>query len=62
MTTLNSVVLGLVQGISEFLPVSSTGHLVLIHSLFGTTEYDLAFDAVLHLPTIIAGTVPIMRA
>ncbi len=54
MTTLNSVVLGLVQGISEFLPVSSTGHLVLIHSLFGTTEYDLAFDAVLHLATILA--------
>lgn len=54
MSTLNSIVLGFVQGIAEFLPVSSTGHLVLIHSLFGTSEYDLAFDAVLHLATILA--------
>ncbi|MEX0913070.1 MAG: undecaprenyl-diphosphatase UppP [Candidatus Paceibacterota bacterium] len=54
MSTFSGVILGFVQGITEFLPVSSTGHLVLIHSLFGAGEYDLAFDAVLHLATILA--------
>jgi undecaprenyl-diphosphatase len=54
MSTFSSVILGLIQGFTEFLPVSSTGHLVLIHSIFGTREYDLAFDAVLQLATILA--------
>ncbi|PIR85653.1 undecaprenyl-diphosphatase, partial [Candidatus Kaiserbacteria bacterium CG10_big_fil_rev_8_21_14_0_10_44_10] len=36
------------------LPVSSTGHLVLLHSVFGAGESDLAFDAVLQLATVLA--------
>lgn len=55
MTTIESIVLGVLQGATEFLPVSSTGHLILIRSLFGiSNEYALAFDAVLHLATAAA--------
>lgn len=45
---------GLVQGLTEFLPVSSSGHLVLIPALLGIDEPDLATSAVLHLGTLLA--------
>lgn len=54
MSLFSSVILGLVQGLTEFLPISSSGHLILMHSIFGTSEYDLAIDAVLQLGTILA--------
>lgn len=54
MDVLNNVWFGLLQGLTEFLPVSSTGHLVLLHSFFGTGANDLAFDAVLQLATVLA--------
>jgi undecaprenyl-diphosphatase len=51
MTTLHAVVLGLVQGATEFLPVSSSGHLVLVPALLGWPDQGLAFDAAVHLGT-----------
>ena len=55
MVYLPAILLGLVQGLTEFLPISSSGHLVLAHALFGAvSENDLAFDAVLHLATAMA--------
>lgn len=52
MSIFESIILGIVQGLTEFLPVSSTGHLALMHEVLGVSgEYGLAFDAILHLAT-----------
>lgn len=48
------LVLGLVQGLTEFLPVSSSGHLILVPKLLGWPDQGLAFDTVLHLGTLAA--------
>jgi undecaprenyl-diphosphatase len=50
---LSAIILGAVQGLSEFLPISSSGHLALIPHLLGV-ETGLAFDTVLHIGTLIA--------
>ncbi|MDL1968377.1 MAG: undecaprenyl-diphosphate phosphatase [Deltaproteobacteria bacterium] len=54
MEPLQSVMLGIVQGLTEFLPVSSSGHLVLLQNLFGIREPELLFDISLHIGTLIA--------
>ncbi|MDP3804902.1 MAG: undecaprenyl-diphosphate phosphatase [Candidatus Omnitrophota bacterium] len=51
MTIWQAVILGAVQGITEFFPISSSGHLVVLQSLFGLKE-SLAFDVFLHLGTL----------
>ncbi len=55
MDIFSAVILGIVQGLTEFLPVSSTGHLILMHTLLGVeNENSLAFDAILQLATVLA--------
>jgi undecaprenyl-diphosphatase len=54
VTIWQALVLGLIQGVTEFLPISSSGHLVLFQQVFGLTEDILFFDIVLHIATLIA--------
>lgn len=54
MTNLDAVILGLVQGLTEFLPVSSSAHLVIGQHLLNFEGSNLAFDIVLHLGTLLA--------
>ena len=54
MTTFQALVLGLIQGLTEFLPVSSSAHLSLAPWLFGWQDPGLAFDVALHFGTLIA--------
>ena len=54
MDLLQAFTLGLVQGVTEFLPISSSGFLILIPELFGWEIQDVAFDAVIHLATLTA--------
>ncbi len=49
-----AAVLGLIQGLGEFLPISSSGHLILAQAVFGLEEPEVAFDVVLHLGTLSA--------
>src|SRR3990167_4340752 len=56
MNYLLAILAGAVQGLTEFLPISSTGHLIIFEKIFGIsqTEFGLAFDASLHLGTLLA--------
>jgi len=57
MSLILSVFLGIVQGIAEFLPISSSGHLSILQNLFRmeyTEEYHLLFDVLLHLGTLVS--------
>ena len=54
MTMTQLIVLAIVQGLTEFLPVSSSGHLVLVPSIFGWTDQGLAFDVAVHFGSLIA--------
>ena len=60
MPTLHAIILGIVQGLSEFLPISSSGHLLLVPDLFGWNDFggndslEKSFDVALHLGTLIA--------
>ncbi len=62
MPLLHAIILGLTQGLSEFLPISSSGHLLLVPWLFGWDEFsrsggkdlEKAFDVALHIGTVLA--------
>jgi undecaprenyl-diphosphatase len=52
VTYTQGVVLGVIQGLTEFLPVSSSGHLILVPAFLGWPDQGLAFDAAIHLGTL----------
>ncbi len=54
MSVIQAIILGIVQGLTEFLPISSSGHLIIVPWLFGWESSGLSFDAALHLGTLIA--------
>src|SRR5262245_49411267 len=54
MNVWQAIILGLAQGLTEFIPVSSSGHLVLLHQALGVTENGLTFDVALHIGTLLA--------
>ncbi len=54
MNLVEAVILGVVQGAGEFLPISSSGHLIAVPWLLGYEEHSLAFDVALHLGTLVA--------
>ncbi len=54
MTVFQALVLGIVQGLGEFLPISSSAHLVLTPWVFGWPDPGLAFDVALHVGTLVA--------
>ena len=51
---LKTIILGIIQGIGEFLPISSSAHLILVPYLFGWEESSMAFDIALHFGTLTA--------
>ena len=54
VSTLEAIVLGAVQGLTEFIPVSSSGHLVLVPEALGWGEPGLSFDVMLHVGSLVA--------
>ena len=54
MNIIQAIILGLAQGLTEFIPVSSSGHLLLLHHLFGLSDHGLGFDVALHIGTLTA--------
>lgn len=54
MGALQAFVLGVTQGITEFLPISSDGHLIIVPALLGWSRFGLGFDVVLHASTLVA--------
>ena len=54
MSALEAIILGLVQGLTEFLPVSSSGHLTIAKALFGVETNNLSFEVAVHAATVLS--------
>ena len=54
MNIFNSIIIGFIQGITEFLPISSSGHMVVLSDIFGLKTPSLSVDLVAHLGSLIA--------
>ena len=52
MLQLHAAIYGIIQGLTEFLPISSSGHLAILQNLLG--DVDVSFDIMLHLATLLA--------
>lgn len=61
MNVFYAFILGIVQGLTEFLPVSSSGHLALLSSIFGIEENGLFFSVMVHMATLIAVVVVLRK-
>ena len=61
MSIFQGILLGLLQGVAEFLPISSSGHLAVVQNLFGLEDVPLLFDVFLHLATLLAAYVLFFR-
>ena len=53
MDTVQTILLALLQGLTEFLPISSSAHLILLPRLLGWEDQGLAFDVAVHVPAAI---------
>lgn len=60
MSWFEAIILGLIQGLTEFLPVSSSGHLIIVKELFGIETHDLSFEIVVHAATVLS-TIVVFR-
>jgi len=54
MTIPQAIIAGIIQGITEFLPISSSGHLIIVREFFGIEMESLSFDVAVHIATLIA--------
>ncbi len=54
MNLFEAIILGIIQGVAEFLPVSSSGHLAIFKNFFGLEEAGIAYDILLHVGTLVA--------
>ena len=54
MTVIEAIILGIIQGLTEFLPVSSSGHLVLFGNIFGVNGDFVLFSVLMHVATLLA--------
>ena len=54
MSVFDAIILGIVQGLTEFLPISSSGHLVIAQKILGIHQHDLIFDVAAHLGTLLS--------
>ena len=61
LVVLKAIILGIVQGIGEFLPISSSAHLILVPFLFGWESHSMAFDVALHFGTLLSVLVIFFR-
>lgn len=61
MSNLDAIILGLIQGLTEFLPVSSSGHLVIFQHLLGLKQPGVTFEVMVHLGTLLAVFIALWR-
>ena len=54
MTIIEAIFLGIIQGLTEFLPVSSSGHLVLVQSILGVVQPGNEFEILVHIGTLMS--------